>query len=469
MAVESTDWTVREMAEAVRAGAVSSAELVRMHAERIEALDGSLNAVAVPDLERALERAESADRERARGAVLGPLHGVPFTVKECLEVEGLPLREASLLREPVISRRDAGVVTRLRAAGAIPLGKTNTSELSYFPDTTNRVYGDTRNPHDRGRSASGSSGGEAVAVATGMSAFGIGSDYGGSIRGPAHAVGLFGLRPAPGVIPSAGYAPERQPVGRALWSSVGPLTRRVDDAELVFSSARGPLAASSPGLDLSLPRSVAVLEDAPDHPRGRWGREAVSRAAAALEGMGHELAEAEPPRRADAEWMLGEVTAIETRHMIDSMLRESPDRPAEPQLSPQLAWQWEAVRGLEPDLERYIEALRLRTELEREVDAWLAEHPVAIAPVAATPAHPLGSADVELGSRRVPILELYASCAYASALSLPAAAIPVDRSDEGLPVAVQVIGRGGHEGQILGLARELEEALGGWRPPPRLD
>lgn len=464
------------MAAAVRAGEVGALELVEAHAERIAAIDPRVNALVIPDLDRAREAARRADRERAGGGdrELGPLHGVPFTVKECVEVAGLPLCEASLLRAPERSARDATVVARLQAAGAIPLGKTNISELASFPDTTNLVYGDTRNPHDLARSASGSSGGEAAAVATGMSPLGIGSDYGGSIRGPAHATGVVGLRPGRGTVPLAGHAPARQPPGRALWSTIGPLARTVEDAALALGVLRGdpdPGAAPSPD---DAPRAVTVMRDHAGRPVAPECARAVEQAAEALAGAGHEVEEAAPPRQADAERMFDEVTAAETRARLGALLRQpageasgagSGGRELGAPLSPQLAWQWEAVRGRVLDLDGYLAALSLRTELEREVDAWLEEHPILLAPVAATPAYPLGVLEAPLaGGDPVPLFELYASCTYASALGLPAAAVPAQRAPGGLPVAVQVIGRRGREGEVLAIARRLELTLGQLSP-----
>lgn len=471
---ELTAQSASAMAAAVRAGEVGAVELLEAHAARIAAIDPHINALVIGDLDRAREAARRAERERAHGGQLGPLHGVPFTVKECMEVGGLPLREASLLRPPERSGRDATTVARLRAAGAIPLGKTNISELASFPDTTNLVYGETRNPHDLARSASGSSGGEAAAVAAGMSPLGVGSDYGGSIRGPAHATGVVGLRPGRGAVPLAGHAPSRQPPGRALWSTIGPLARTVEDAALLLGVLRGDPDPAEPRSPEAAPKAVAVMRDHAGRPLAPECEEAVARAAGALADAGHDVDAAAPPRQADAERMFDEVTAAETRARIATLLRRSVEeagdagpaaREHQALLSPQLASQWEAVRGRRIDLDRYLEALSLRTELEREVDAWLDDHPILLGPVAAAPAHRLGALEGRLAGGAVPLFELYASCTYASALGLPAAAVPVLLTGEGLPVAVQVIGRRGREDEVLAIAGRLELELDALPPP----
>lgn len=446
-----------EMAAAVRRREVGPVELVDAHIARVKALDGTIGALVAADFERARSAARAAERAVAGGERVGPLHGVPFTVKECIEAAGVPLCCASRLVARYEPRRDAAVVARLRAAGAILLGTTNISELASFPDTVNLVYGATRNPHDSARSVSGSSGGEAAAVAAGMSPLGVGSDYGGSIRGPAHATGILGLRPGRDAVPPDGFAPLRQPPGRMLWSTIGPLARTVAD----LATALAVMRSTPPPSPRPAHRRVTVLSDVLSRPVGADCRRAVALAADALAAAGHDLDEAAPPRQAEAEAMFVEVTATEARLALSAWL---PDRLAD--ASPQVAAQWEAVRDQELDVERYVARLSDRPVLEREVDAWLDEHPILLAPVAAAPAQPLGALDVAVDGRRIDLFEAYAACAYPSALGLPAASVPVARSAEGLPVGVQVIGRRGREDEVLAVAGKLEDALGGWIPPP---
>ena len=195
------------MARALRTREISCMELLEAHLARFEERNEAVNAIVVPRHEAARAEASAADAAIARGDPLGPLHGVPFTVKEVIGVAGMPTTNGSALLGDRVASRDAEVVRRLRSAGAILMGKTNLSEFSAFWDSVNHVYGTTRNPHDLTRTAGGSSGGEAAAVAAAMSPFGIGSDLSGSIRAPAHWTGVFGLRTGRDAVPCPPHEP----------------------------------------------------------------------------------------------------------------------------------------------------------------------------------------------------------------------------------------------------------------------
>lgn len=432
-----------ELAALVRRREFGPVELLEAQLARIEALNPRLNAIVVPDFERALAAARAAEQALVAGAPLGPLHGVPFTVKEAIEAAGLAACEASRLRSSVVAGRDAVAVARLRAAGAILLGKTNISEFSSFPDSVNLVYGATGNPHDPARSAGGSSGGEACAVAACLSPLGLGSDYGGSIRAPAHFCGVLGLRTGRGALPLAGHLPHDLPLGRAHWSTIGPLARSVADLVLALRVLCGALPKPA------LPVRATVFADALARPVAEPCLAAVEAAAAALASAGLEVTEATPAAQQDLEQVFDGVTAAETKLALGAFLPERLD-----EASPQVRIQWEVVSPLEPQpglLERL-------PGLERRAEAWLEEHPVLLAPAAARPAFELGLVDIE-------IFDWFAHCKYASALGLPVAVVPMAKTAESLPVGVQVIGRRGCEGEVLAVAALLEEASGGWIEP----
>jgi amidase len=397
---------------------LTASEAVQAHADRIDAAHG---AFAVLDLDRALAGAESLPA--------GPLQGVPVTVKEQIAVAGLAAREASLLVEPVVADVDAVVVARLRSAGAVVLGTTNMSEFAMFPDTTNRVYGDTPNPGDPSLSAGGSSGGEAVAVRTGASALGFGSDYGGSIRCPAHFCGVFGLRPGVGAVPSNGATGRLHTPVRALLSTVGPLARTADDLALAYAvisqtTGNGPLPARAARFDDARRRPVHPLCEA-----------AVERALAALADAGVEVDAVTPPFQTQAEDLFLELTAAETRASLAHLLPERLD-----EASPQLAAVWAAVQDAPPSA-RDAEL----PDVWARADAWLEDTPVLVAPAAAEPAYARGRVDG--------VFDLFAHCTLASVLGLPAVVVPAG------PVGVQLIGERGSEWQLLRLARLLEERL----------
>jgi Asp-tRNA(Asn)/Glu-tRNA(Gln) amidotransferase A subunit family amidase len=216
------------MAEKIRKKEISPAELIDAHLTQIEKLNPKLNAFIHLDAERAREAARDATSAVLNKTALGPLHGVPISIKSSLSVEGLRCEAGSRLHAGLVARRDAVLVTRLRKAGAIILGVTNTPELLMAWETDNLLYGRTNNPWDLERTPGGSSGGEAAAIAAGMSAGGVGSDGGGSIRVPAHFSGICGLKPTPGRIPATGHFPVPEGPFASI-GVVGPMARTVAD------------------------------------------------------------------------------------------------------------------------------------------------------------------------------------------------------------------------------------------------
>ena len=228
---ELTFLSAASMAEQIRQKKLSPVELVEAHLARIEALNPKLNAFVRVDVEGARRQARAAEVEVGKRKELGPLHGVPLSIKSSMEVAGLPWEAGTKLRAGVLGERDAPLVARLRQAGAIILGVTNAPELLMAWETDNLLYGRTNNPWDITRTPGGSSGGEAAAIAAGMSAGGMGSDGGGSIRVPAHFSGICGLKPTPGRIPATGHFPES--VGPfALLGVVGPMARNMGDLKV---------------------------------------------------------------------------------------------------------------------------------------------------------------------------------------------------------------------------------------------
>jgi Asp-tRNA(Asn)/Glu-tRNA(Gln) amidotransferase A subunit family amidase len=396
-------------------------QVIDTYIEQIEARNPELNAIVVLDLDRA--RAEAASPRP------GPLSGVPFTVKEAIATAGLPGCEGSRLRAVEMASVDAPVVTRLREAGAILVGKTNVSELCAHPDTSNLVYGTTRNPVNPLLTAGGSSGGEGAAVASGMSAFGIGSDYGGSIRGPAHFCGIAGMRPGVGRVPTEGHLPHVQPPARRYWSTIGPLARTIDDLELVMS-----VLVSEPLGGARLPRRVGIYRDTLDRPVERCCGQAVHEAASRL---GVEVADVTPPFQLEAERLYEALSAAETRGIIQELgpLDEA---------SPHLLSIWELVRDAPPA----VFDPAVVAELESRAFAWLDEWPILLCPAAARPAF-------EAGYEGADVFDLFHHCKLASALGLPAAVVPVLTSPEGLPVGVQIVGRRGREDEVLAVAHAV--------------
>ena len=443
------------MARALRAREVSSVELLDAHVARFELRHEAINAIVLPRFEAARAEALAADAAIARGEPLGLLHGVPFTVKEVMDVAGMPTTNGSLLLADRVAASDAEVVGRLRRAGAILLGKTNLSEFSAFWDSVNHVYGATRNPHDPSRTAGGSSGGEAAAVSSAMSPFGIGSDLSGSIRAPAHWTGVFGLRTSRDAVPIPEHPPLPAGAGIQLFGAVGPLARFSCDLDLALEAIAERRLPPAP-VD-----RIAVFEEDGLQPVSRACREAVRRAAAALGESGIELVEDHLPRAADLRGAFDTILGHELGLALGAFVSGH-----EAELMPYNAQMAEATRGFEPSFAAYTGAFAQIAEIDAEVTRWFARSPVALCPVAPDVAPPLGiySFPPVNGEPTRPGGKL-SLCSYASALGLPSVAVPVMRSDAGLPVGVQLIGRRGEDRTLIALAGTIEAALGGWLDP----
>src|SRR5690348_16571626 len=282
---------------------VSSREVVQAHLDRVGAVNPHLNAIVRLLPGEALAAADAADRAVADGSALGPLHGVPFTVKENIDLAGTPTTQAVPALAEAVSPVDAPQVERLRAAGMIPLGRTNLPDFGLRVHTDSALHGLTRNPWNPGRTAGGSSGGEAAALATGMSPFGLGNDLGGSLRNPAHCCGVASIKPSTGAVPAATVIPpEDYNISFQLMAVEGVLARRVADVRAAFTVIAGqhprdPLSVPAVFTDLGPGErpAVAVLPEPPGGSTHPEVAAAVRRAADALADDGFKVTEAVPP------------------------------------------------------------------------------------------------------------------------------------------------------------------------------
>ena len=455
-----------DMARAVRDREISPVELVQAHIDRAEEVK-DLNIIVLPRFDQALEEARAAEKGLADAISVGPLHGVPFTAKECIEVAGMPCADGSKIFEGNVSTQDATVVANLRQAGAILIGKTNIPEFALHYDSNNLVYGATRNPHDPDRSAGGSSGGEGAALAAGITPIGVGSDYGGSIRVPAHFNGVVGLRPGRWVVPYAGHFPHAQTMTVQLWSEIGPMARYVDDLQLLLPIFAKPDPTRDPDVmphrvqpDQPQELGIAVFSDdglCPVHPALS---DAVARAGNALAERGHEVVDERPPPQSEIREIFEGLALAETAALLGPLVESRKD-----ELSPQIQRLFRRVERADTSLAGYAGRLAARVDLERAVCAWLERHPIAVCPVSATPAFPLGTETLDLQGTEYEEVDLFSLSTFVNAMGLPAAAVPVGRTDDGLPIAVQVIGRRYREMEVLAIAKELEDVFGGWIEP----
>ena len=450
------DSSVRALAAAIRRGDLSSEELVTACLDRIEAVNGQLNAVVQLASETALARAREADEARSRGESWGALHGVPMTIKDSLDTAGIISTGGTQGRASHIPERDATVVARLKEAGAILLGKTNTPELTLSFETDNLIYGRTSNPYDLSRTSGGSSGGAAAIVAAGGAPFDIGSDYGGSIRLPSHFCGIAGIKPTSGRVPRTGHI---YPFGgvQDAFQQIGPLARYVDDLSLILpviagpdgiDPGVGPMPLGDPStVDLGSLRVSFHSDNGIATPTPETIT-AVEAAAADLEGAVAGVQELQPPA-VDEAMELIPLYFWDGGAAIERLLREAGT--TENTLGGFTAGP--AVSALE--LDRLITAsFSFRSRLHSFMTEWDA----IICPVNAGPALPHGgTADPES-------LALFSYTFTHNVSGLPGAVVRRGTSPEGLPIGVQIVAAPGREDVALALAAVIEDA-GGFRPP----
>jgi len=459
-----------QMADIVRQKEISPVELVRAHIERAQALQPRLNAFVTLDADRALDAARAAEAVLARGEPAGALHGVPVTIKSAIDVKGLVCAAGSALRRTHVPQEDAPLVARLRAAGAIVLGNTNVPECLMAYESNNALYGATSNPWDLSRTAGGSSGGEAAAIAAGCSAAGVGSDGGGSIRVPAHFCGICGLKPTPGRIPITGHFP---PGGGAFgWiGAVGPMARTVGDLRFLFEAMAGP----DPGDALSAPVSVlhtgeeelrglriGLLESKALPPATPETQAAVQRAGQALseQGFAVEPAQLNGIGPALELWRFFFVRAI------GYLLREA-FAGEESKLSPMLR-EYLAVGAEEPPItiDEFMGACVERDARRGAFLRQMEKTPILLSSVSVSPAFRHGEGTWRKGKSIPPYQEIMPHSQWLNVAGLPAAVLPVGASPEGLPIGVQIIGRAYEEELVLAVAECIERACGGYHHPP---
>lgn len=449
----------------LKARSVSSLELLDAHIDRIASQDLPINSVVLDRFEVARAEARIADDNRRSGIADQPLLGLPFTAKETIEIAGMPVVLASRSMSPYVSKRDAVVVESLRSAGAIPIAKTNIPEHALYYDSNNLVYGKTVNPYDHGRSAGGSSGGEAAALAAGFTPLGIGSDLGGSIRIPAHFCGICGLKPSRNVVPLAGhYPPLTIPAAHASMA-IGPMARTVADLRLVLPHfARTDFVRDPDARGLierpAGPKRVAAYWEDGSGPVDESCRLAVEKAALALSDAGYEVDWVAPPLQSAIREVFIVLAETELRTLLGPLLETSSE------VAPQMAALMTTIRERRAgSLGEYIVGQIKRRAYEREVAKWQEDYPLLLSPVASVPAFPSDALTVVAAGEEIAALDLSAHSTFANLLGLPATAVPADWTSEGLPVGVQVTGRRYAEYETLDAASVIEQALGGWRAP----
>ncbi|SRR5712691_13079544 len=458
------------MAEQIRRKRLSPVELVESHLTRIEELNPRLNAFVQVDAEAARRQARVAEEAAGNGEKLGPLHGVPLSIKSSIEVAGLRCESGSKLRAGFVAAQDAPLVSRLRQAGAIILGVTNTPELLMAWETDNLLYGRTNSPWDVSRTPGGSSGGEAAAIAAGMSVGGVGSDGGGSIRVPAHFSGICGLKPTPGRIPATGHFPvSAGPF--ALLGVVGPMARTVGDLKVLFEVMQGPDDGdpSAAPVPVRWPENddlkglrIGYFEDDGRTPVTAETRAAVRTAAEGLRRAGFQVQPFRPEELELARQLWWKIFGVAGGMVLGPMMQGH-----EAEISPLLRRfsSWTAAAPSHTG-ESLLDTWVQRDLVRMKIFAQMRKYPVLLCPVAAIPAFRHGECSWEVEGKIVQYLDAWSYTEWFNLLGTPAAVVPVGKSPEGLPIGVQIVARPWEEEIVLSVAAALEEQCGGWESPP---
>jgi Asp-tRNA(Asn)/Glu-tRNA(Gln) amidotransferase A subunit family amidase len=462
-----------EMARLVRAGKVSPVELVEAHLTRIDRLNPKLNAFVRVDSAGARAQAKAAEEAAALPSMkdsLGSLHGVPVSIKSSIDVAGLPNECGSRLRTGFVPQTDATLVARLRAAGAIILGNTNVPEFLMAYETDNLLYGRTNSPWNPARTPGGSSGGEAAAIAAGLSAGGVGSDGGGSVRIPAHYAGICGLKPTPGRIPSTGHYPSSGGPFVQL-GVVGPMARTVRDVERLFEVMAGPDPGDPASAPVPLRRwpdsdlrrlHIAYFEDDGVTPVTPETAAAVRTAAETLRQQGFRV-EAWRPENLDRVWQLWWNLFGRGIQMAMAPMLEGHDAELSPIFKEFRGWV-AVERALSGN--DLLNTLLMRDALRTAFLEKMEKFPILLCPACAIPAFKHGERNWTIAGREVEYLKAMSYSQWFNLLGNPAAVVPVGKSPEGLPIGVQIVGRPWEEEAVLAVAAKIEEACGGFRRTP---
>jgi amidase len=446
-----------ELASKIRSGETSSREVMESHLARVDAVNPHLNAIVRRLDDEALAAADAADRAVAAGRPLGVFHGVPITVKENIDLAGTPTTQGMSALAEAVAASDAPTVERMRAAGAIPFARTNLPDLGLRVHTDSSLHGLTRNPHHPGRTAGGSSGGEASALASGMSPLGLGNDIGGSLRNPAHCCGVASIKPTVGVVPMATVVPPED-LGLAAQQMLaeGPMARRISDLRAALQVLAGAHVRDPRSLPVTLTDlapseriTVAVLAEPPGGATHPEIAAAVRHAADVLADAGHRVVEAMPPDYAStidlwAGLLIADIAV--QRPLIDLVMGDT---------GKQMLDQFQAQAPV-PSIELSAMIQLLRFKLMRDWSAFFAEHPVLLSPTWAMPAFEHGA---DLTDSEQLMRDTLRPVLPANLLALPAVVVPCGRADQ-LPVGVQVIGDRFTDLRCLAIAEQIQDAVG---------
>jgi amidase len=450
-----------ELAGLIARREASSAEVVEAHLARIDAVNPKLNAIVRVLADTARAGAAEADRKVAAGEPLGPLHGVPITVKENIDMAGLPTTNAVTALANVVAPLDAPVVERVRAAGAIPIGRTNLPDFAFRVHTDSSLHGLTRNPWNRDRTVAGSSGGDAAALASGMSAIGLGNDIGGSLRNPAGACGIASIRPSLGRVPSAASTnPADRPMAEQLMAVQGPMARRVADVRLGLQVLAGAHPRDPWALDVAFdgpapprPIRVAVVESPPGQSTDPTIAAATRAAADALANAGYDVRAEAPPAYADAVQLWATYLMSDLAQGLDEMAALMGEGGR--------TFLTHARQGI-PTVSAGAAMSLLygrRDAISRAWSEWMAATPLLLTPTWTQLPFEHGW-DAASYENAMATLDIMSPVTPANLLGLPSACVPAGHdAASNLPIGVLVTGRRMREDLCLDAAEAIETRL----------
>jgi aspartyl-tRNA(Asn)/glutamyl-tRNA(Gln) amidotransferase subunit A len=446
--------TVEEFGRRLRAREITSAQVTEQCLQRIEADNARLNAFILVMADDARQQAREADRQLAAGHDLGPLHGVPMSVKDLYDIRGTPTTAASRVRDGHVAERDAPAIAHLRQAGAVFVGKTNLHEFAFGTTNEDSAFGPARNPHDASRSPGGSSGGSAASVAAGMALATLGTCTGGSIRIPAAACGIVGLKPSYGEVSTEGIVPLSRTFDHA-----GPLTQSVTDACLVYHALLGDAVAAPPApmplgsMRLAVPRRY-FCDLLDDDVRARF-EEALGR----LRDAGAHVVDIDLRHAADIAAIYLLIVLADAAEYHAATLETMPERYSAPV-------RLRLEMGRYVLAEDYVRALAGREVLRREVDAALAQHDALVLPTLPIPAPLLGATTVKVGTTTEPVRNVMLRLTQLfNVTGHPAISIPVGQTSSGLPCGMQLVGCRGQTDVLIRVALACERyAISGSSP-----
>ncbi len=451
-----------ELASAIAQKKVTSAEVIEAHLARIDQVNGKINAVVQVLGQEARRAAADADRKVKSGEPLGPLHGVPCTVKANIDLKGSPTTQGVKALAEAIAPGDAPVVERMRAAGAIPIARTNLPDMALRVHTDSSLHGLTRNPWNLARTAGGSSGGEAAALATGMSPIGLGNDIGGSLRNPANACGIASIRPSMGRVPNAMFGPAQDRILAVTQMAVdGPMARRVADVRLglkvlIGAHPRDPWSIDVPfeGKKLARPIRVAVVSEPPGGKTDALIARTVKSAADALARAGYDVVEATPPRYEEAVQVWAKFLFTDFASVLPQMMPLMGEDGAR--------FLNESLKLIPPltDVGAFSRLLAQRDGIAREWSLFMEDHPLVLTPTWSQLPFEHG-ADAATPEGVAATFELMRPVTHANLLGLPSACVPAGRDAKtGLPIGVLLNGQRLRDDLCLEAAEAIEAKLG---------